>query len=119
MIKIWWFAAIWACAAQPRPAEPIAGAGAPGVERASPTSPPALAGPQRIQFGLDGVGISATETAVLDTVVQRLNADPALDLQISGHTDATGSTQPLDASHTEAAWAKNRRIAFLILKRSP
>jgi outer membrane protein OmpA-like peptidoglycan-associated protein len=30
-----------------------------------------------------------------------------------------GETQPLDASHTEAAWAKNDRIAFLILKRAP
>lgn len=30
-----------------------------------------------------------------------------------------GGTQPLDAHHTEAAWAKNRRVAFLILKRAP
>ena len=29
-----------------------------------------------------------------------------------------GETQPLDRSHTEAAWAKNRRVAFLILKRA-
>ena len=29
-----------------------------------------------------------------------------------------GETQPLDRSHNEAAWAKNRRVAFLILKRA-
>ena len=29
-----------------------------------------------------------------------------------------GETQPLDRNHNEAAWAKNRRVAFLILKRS-
>jgi OOP family OmpA-OmpF porin len=29
-----------------------------------------------------------------------------------------GETQPVDPSHTEAAWAKNRRVAFLILKRA-
>ena len=28
-----------------------------------------------------------------------------------------GETQPLDRRHNEAAWAKNRRVAFLILKR--
>ncbi|MBK9033876.1 MAG: OmpA family protein [Myxococcales bacterium] len=29
-----------------------------------------------------------------------------------------GETQPLDNRHNEAAWAKNRRVEFLILKRS-
>jgi OOP family OmpA-OmpF porin len=29
-----------------------------------------------------------------------------------------GETQPLDRNHNEAAWAKKRRVAFLILKRS-
>jgi outer membrane protein OmpA-like peptidoglycan-associated protein len=29
-----------------------------------------------------------------------------------------GETQPLDRGHNEAAWAKNRRVAFLILKRA-
>ena len=29
-----------------------------------------------------------------------------------------GETQPIDRSHNEAAWAKNRRVAFLILKRA-
>ena len=29
-----------------------------------------------------------------------------------------GETQPLDRRHIEAAWAKNRRVAFLILKRA-
>ena len=29
-----------------------------------------------------------------------------------------GETQPLDRSHNEAAWAKNRRVAFLIIKRA-
>ncbi|MBV8759112.1 MAG: OmpA family protein [Deltaproteobacteria bacterium] len=29
-----------------------------------------------------------------------------------------GETQPLDRSHNEKAWAKNRRVAFLILKRA-
>lgn len=29
-----------------------------------------------------------------------------------------GETQPLDRNHNEAAWAKNRRVAFLILKRT-
>ena len=29
-----------------------------------------------------------------------------------------GETQPIDRNHNEAAWAKNRRVAFLILKRT-
>jgi outer membrane protein OmpA-like peptidoglycan-associated protein len=29
-----------------------------------------------------------------------------------------GETQPIDRNHNEAAWAKNRRVAFLILKRA-
>jgi len=29
-----------------------------------------------------------------------------------------GETQPLDRAHNEKAWAKNRRVAFLILKRA-
>ncbi|HEY4183126.1 MAG TPA: OmpA family protein, partial [Kofleriaceae bacterium] len=29
-----------------------------------------------------------------------------------------GETQPIDNNHNEAAWAKNRRVAFLILKRA-
>ena len=29
-----------------------------------------------------------------------------------------GETQPLDRRHVEAAWAKNRRVAFLIVKRA-
>ncbi len=29
-----------------------------------------------------------------------------------------GETQPIDRGHNEAAWAKNRRVAFLILKRA-
>jgi outer membrane protein OmpA-like peptidoglycan-associated protein len=29
-----------------------------------------------------------------------------------------GETQPLDRRHIEAAWAKNRRVAFLIIKRA-
>jgi len=29
-----------------------------------------------------------------------------------------GETQPLDRRRNEAAWAKNRRVAFLIIKRA-
>ena len=29
-----------------------------------------------------------------------------------------GETQPLDRAHNEKAWAKNRRVAFLIIKRA-
>ena len=29
-----------------------------------------------------------------------------------------GETQPIDRGHNQAAWAKNRRVAFLILKRT-
>ena len=104
MIQIWgpmWIAlvaTVAACAAQPRPAEPIA-ATVPTSQvvpaRSSPT-PPVIAGHERVQFELDTDRISATASAVLDTVVQRLNADPALDLQISGHTDPS----ELDADNT-------------------
>ena len=29
-----------------------------------------------------------------------------------------GETQPLDRAHNEKAWSKNRRVAFLIIKRA-
>ena len=29
-----------------------------------------------------------------------------------------GETQPVDPRHNEQAWAKNRRVAFLIVKRA-
>jgi peptidoglycan-associated lipoprotein len=29
-----------------------------------------------------------------------------------------GESQPVDRRHNDAAWAKNRRVAFLILKRT-
>ena len=49
--------------------------------------------------------------------VEKYLADKGVDpkrLSAQGY----GETQPIDRSHNEAAWAKNRRVAFLILKRA-
>ncbi len=49
--------------------------------------------------------------------VEKYLADKGVDpkrLSAQGY----GETQPLDQHHNEAAWAKNRRVAFLILKRT-
>jgi outer membrane protein OmpA-like peptidoglycan-associated protein len=49
--------------------------------------------------------------------VQRYLVDKGVDakrLTAQGY----GETQPLDRRHNEAAWAKNRRVAFLIIKRA-
>jgi outer membrane protein OmpA-like peptidoglycan-associated protein len=49
--------------------------------------------------------------------VEKYLADKGVDakrLSAQGY----GETQPVDRAHNEAAWAKNRRVAFLILKRA-
>jgi outer membrane protein OmpA-like peptidoglycan-associated protein len=49
--------------------------------------------------------------------VEKYLADKGVDpkrLSAQGY----GETQPVDQRHNEAAWAKNRRVAFLILKRA-
>jgi OmpA-OmpF porin, OOP family len=49
--------------------------------------------------------------------VEKYLADKGVDakrLSAQGY----GETQPIDRLHNEAAWAKNRRVAFLILKRA-
>ena len=49
--------------------------------------------------------------------VEKYLADKGVDpkrLSAQGY----GETQPIDRAHNEAAWAKNRRVAFLILKRA-
>jgi OmpA-OmpF porin, OOP family len=49
--------------------------------------------------------------------VKKYLADKGVDekrLESQGY----GETQPVDRNHNEAAWAKNRRVAFLILKRA-
>lgn len=95
-----------ACAAQPKPPEPIVGkAVVSEVKLAAPAALPAKPGRERIYFEPNTVHLSATEAAVLDTVVQRLTADPALNLQVSGHTDST----ELDASNTGHAGLSHAR----------
>jgi outer membrane protein OmpA-like peptidoglycan-associated protein len=97
---VWFALTVAACAAQPKPIQPIAGkAVASDVKLAAGTPLPLNDDHERIHFEPNGVGISATEVTVLDTVVQRLSSDPALDLQISGHTDPS----ELDADNTGAA----------------
>jgi OOP family OmpA-OmpF porin len=52
-------------------------------------------------------------------------ADAVRNYLVASHLDPSrltaqgyGGTQPLDRAHNEAAWAKNQRVAFLILKRA-
>ncbi len=87
-MRIAWTAVLAAaCGGQPVPVEPIAGkAVAPEVERAPPR---ASAGHVYIQFAPDTAGVSSAAAAALDSVVQSLRADPATNLQISGHTDSS------------------------------
>jgi OOP family OmpA-OmpF porin len=73
---------------------------------------------------------------LLDEVADVLRSNPGVELiEVQGHTDDVGNdaskgiedsrltsqgygeTQPLDRRSNEQAWAKNRRVAFLILKR--
>jgi outer membrane protein OmpA-like peptidoglycan-associated protein len=111
-----------ACAAQPEPRAPI-GAKAAGSEAklAGPASPLPISGHERVHFEPNTNGISATDAAVLDTVVQRLNADPALNLQISGHTDPTerdaDNTGTAGLSHARANTVRNYLIAHGIAER--
>jgi len=154
-------ATVVACGAQPKPSEPIAGTTVVSeVKPAGPTSLPAIGGHERVHFAPNTAGMSATEAAVLDTVVQRLHADPALNLQISGHTDpsevdpdntgpgglsharanavrsyliaqgiadrrllirAVGSTEPRDTNATRVGRTANRRVEFerVTIKISP
>lgn len=111
-----------ACAAQPMPPEPIVGkAVVSEVKLAAPTPLPAEAGRERIYFEPNTVHLSATEAAVLDTVVHRLTADPALNLQVSGHTDSTeldaSNTGPAGLSHSRANAARSYLIGRGIAER--
>ena len=152
---------IAACAAHPKPSEPIAAKAVAGeVKPVALTPPPAIADRERVQFDRNTVGVTASEKPALDKVVQRLRADPALNLQISGHTDpseidadntgtaglsharadavrtyliargiagsrlvirAVGATEPRDTSATELGRAANRRVEFeqVTIKVSP
>jgi outer membrane protein OmpA-like peptidoglycan-associated protein len=124
MTSVWiaLFTTIAACAAQPKPLDPITGkAVASEVKPAGPSSLPPIAGHERVHFEPNTVGLSATAADVLDTVVQRLNADPALDLQISGHTDPSevdaNNTGPAGLSHSRANAARSYLIAHGIADR--
>jgi outer membrane protein OmpA-like peptidoglycan-associated protein len=108
--------------------------------------PLAIAGKERIHFASNDARLSAAEHAVLESVVQRLRAEPVLSLQISGHADANeldpdklgqlratavrrhllaqgiaevrlllrtaGAAEPRDTNATEAGRASNRRVEF-------
>ena len=50
--------------------------------------------------------------AVGEALPDRARASTASRLESQGY----GETQPLDPQHNEAAWAKNRRVEFIILK---
>jgi len=49
--------------------------------------------------------------------VEKYLADKGVDVKRLS-AQGYGETQPIDRQHNEAAWAKNRRVAFLILKRA-
>ncbi|MBA3404864.1 MAG: OmpA family protein [Gemmatimonadaceae bacterium] len=75
--------AVAACA-QPKP-EPISARS--DIKR--PEVPPPEVGQERVHFEPNATHWAASERVVIESVVQRLRADPLLDLQISGHTDST------------------------------
>jgi outer membrane protein OmpA-like peptidoglycan-associated protein len=61
----------------------------------------------------DGYGISARRAAAIQAVLMAKGV-PASRLTVQAY----GATQPLDRATSEKANAKNRRVAFLILKRA-
>ena len=105
-----------ACAARPRPADPIVGtAVVSDVKPAGPAPEPANAARERVQFEPNSVEVSASETAVLERIVQKLNADPTVNLQLSGHTDPSergaDDTGPAGPSHGRASAVRDYLIA--------
>ena len=68
------------------------------------------------QFGLRWVAeldLSDRRAHAVQKYLEDKGVDPKR-LSAQGY----GETQPIDRAHNEAAWAKNRRVAFLILKRA-
>lgn len=63
--------------------------------------------------GADNLDLSDQRANVVRNYLIARGVDPAR-LEAQGY----GETQPLDQGHTAKAWAKNRRVAFLILKRT-
>jgi len=111
-----WILLVAACGAQPRPSTPIAGTPVgPEVAPVVRASPPMVAHHERVRFERDGARITGPELPALDAVVQRLTADPALVLQISGHTDPAeadaGNTGPTGLSHARAAVVRDYLVA--------
>ncbi len=105
-----------ACAAQSAEPAPIANTPATSeLAIAAPASVPAVARPERVHFDANAVRMSASEAAVLDAVIQRLHADAALNLQISGHADASeidaNNTGTVGLSHARADAVRSQLIA--------
>ncbi len=61
----------------------------------------------------DSYGISARRAAAVQAVLMAKGVPPSR-LTVQGY----GATQPIDKASTDGARAKNRRVAFLILKRT-
>ncbi len=112
-----------ACGGTPAPPrEPIHGRAVTSeVTPAAPTVLPTRIGRERIQFAPNTVGLSPTDAALLDTVVQWLTADPAVNLQVSGHADASelgaSNTGPSGISHARASAVRSYLITRGIAER--
>jgi outer membrane protein OmpA-like peptidoglycan-associated protein len=108
-----------AACAQPKPAEPVSSR-TTSVKVPGPVSPP-VTGKERVHFESNAVAMLSNEQAVLASVVKRLRADPALDLQISGHTDSTepnaDNTGPTGLSHARADAVRRQLLAHGIAER--
>ena len=150
-----------ACAARPKPADPVAGKAVASEATPAGSAPePAHAEREIVHFEANRVDLPGSETVVLEKVVQTMNADPTINLQLSGHTDpsergaddtglagpsyarasavrtyligrgiaehrlvirAVGATEPRDTHATELGRAANRRVELerVTIKVSP
>lgn len=125
MLKPLWFVLVAACSAPPKPSEPtvgnkvVASTDQPELPVAPASIP--IAPRERIHFEVDKVDLLPSETAALDAVVKRLKTEPDLDLQVSGHADATetdaANTRPGGLSHARAEAVKSYLVAHGIADR--
>jgi len=106
VIERLWLLTVVACA-QPTPKSPSIGNTAAIDDLPVPLETAPSLGRQRVHFESDRAILLPSETVVLDRVLTLLTTDPALNLQISGHADASET----DVSRARAIAVRDHLIA--------